>query len=90
MINITLSSLRNNEEFFNINDIAKIVNGRKKEEVGFFVPKALKKEFEAFVGEIEKKKKRKLLQRVAKSSKKDPMGDGAIDDGIVQRGYCLG
>jgi len=67
--NTLLSNLRNNEEFFNIDDIAKIVNGRKKE-------------FEAFIVEMEKKKKRKLLQRVAKASKKDPIGDGAVDDGI--------
>jgi len=82
MINITLSNLRNNEAFFKIDDIAKIINGRKKEEVGFFVPKALKKEFEAFIEEIEKSKKRRVLQRVAKASKKDPIGDGALDDGI--------
>jgi Mg/Co/Ni transporter MgtE len=82
MINISLSSLRNSTNFFDIDDIATIVNGRKKEEVGFFVPKIYKKEFEEFSKELEKKRKKDILQRVAKASKKDPIEDGAIDDGI--------
>ncbi|MBN2824656.1 MAG: hypothetical protein JXQ76_04985 [Campylobacterales bacterium] len=83
MINITLSNLRNSEDFFKLNDIATIVNGRKKEEVGFFIPKSLKKEFEAFITQMEKNKKRRVLQRVAKASQKDPIGDGTLDDGII-------
>jgi len=83
MINITLSNLRNNEDFFKINDIATIINGRKKEEVGFFVPTAFKEEFEAFIADIEKQKKQKLLRRIAKASRQDVIGDGAVDDGVV-------
>ncbi|MEO1954651.1 MAG: hypothetical protein ABGW74_08095 [Campylobacterales bacterium] len=82
MISMTLSSLRNSTNFFEIDDIATIVNGRKKEEIGYFVPKTLKKEFEKFIEEMEKNKKKKLLQKVLKASRKDPIGDGAIDDGI--------
>ena len=82
MISMTLSSLRNSTNFFEIDDIATIVNGRKKEEIGYFIPKTLKKEFEKFIEEIEKNKKKKLLQKVLKASRKDPIGDGAIDDGI--------
>ena len=83
MISMTLSSLRNSTNFFDINDIAKIVNGRKKEELGYFVPKIYKKEFIKFLEELDKSKKRKLLKRVAQASKQDPIGDGGVDDGIV-------
>lgn len=82
MINMTLSSLRNSTNFFDIDDIATIVNGRKKEEVGYFIPKSFKDEFEKFILELEKNKKRKLLQKVARASRKDHIGDGTVDDGI--------
>jgi len=82
MINITLSKLRNNTKFFEIDDIAIIINGRKKEEIGYFVPKAFKKEFEKFIEELEKKRKRELLKRVLKASRKDVIEEGAIADGI--------
>lgn len=83
MISMTLSSLRNSTNFFEIDDVATIVNGRKKEEIGYFVPKVFKEEFTKFLAELEATKKRQLLQRVAKASKKDPIGDGGVDDGIV-------
>jgi len=82
MISMTLSNLRNSTDFFEIEDIATIVNGRKKEEVGYFIPKAFKSEFEKFILEMEKNKKRKLLKKVANASKKDIIGDGAVSDGI--------
>ncbi|WP_434579798.1 hypothetical protein MLC52_07070 [Sulfurimonas sp. NW15] len=82
MINITLSNLRNSSNFFDIDDIATIVNGRKKEEIGYFVPKMFKEEFENFMQDLEKKRKLKLLKRVANASKKDTIEDGAVADGI--------
>ena len=82
MISMTLSSLRNSTNFFDIDDIATIVNGRKKEEVGYFIPKIFKEEFEKFTLELEKSKKRKLLKKVLNASRKDIVGDGAIEDGI--------
>jgi len=83
MINITLSSLRNSTNFFDMDDVAIIINGRKKEEIGYFVPKIFKEEFEKFTLELEKKRKKALLQRVLKASRKDPIEDGAVADGIV-------
>lgn len=82
MISISLSSLRNSTNFFDMDDIATIFNGRKKEEIGFFVPKKFKKEFELFSRELEKKRKQDLLKKVAQASKKDSIGDGAIEDGL--------
>ncbi len=83
MINMTLSSLRNSTNFFDIDDVAIIVNGRKNEEIGYFIPKIFKDEFEKFNLELQKKRKRKLLQRVLKASRKDKIEDGAVSDGIA-------
>ena len=82
MVNITLSNLRNSTSFFDMDDMAIIVDGRKKEEIGYFIPKSYKNEFEKFAKEIEKRKKIKLLKRVANAAKKDIIGDEAVDDGI--------
>ncbi|MEA1983473.1 MAG: hypothetical protein U9N39_08005 [Campylobacterota bacterium] len=82
MNTITLASLRDSATFFNIDDIVTIVNGRKKEEIGYFVPKSLKKEFEKFTLELERKRKIELLKRISQADKKDPVGDGAVDDGL--------
>jgi len=82
MIEATLADLRQSSSFFKTKEVIHIVNGRKKEDIGYFVPNYLKDKFESFLIEVEKSEKRKLLQRVAKASAKDPVGDGAIDDGI--------
>jgi len=55
---------------------------RKKEEVGYFIPKIFKEEFEKFTLELEKKKKTNLLKKVLSASRKDMIGNGTIDDGI--------
>jgi len=82
MIEATLADLRQSASFFKTTQVVHIVNGRKKEDIGYFVPTIFKEKFEIFLRELEKDKKRKLLKRVAKASKKDSVGDGAIDDGI--------
>ena len=83
MIETTLSNMRNSSNFFKTSEIIHILDGRKKEEIGFFVPSALRDEFQKFIDKIEKKKKRALLERVAKAQKEDPVGDGSVDDGIL-------
>lgn len=82
MHSITLADLRNSASFFDIDDIVSIVNGRKKEEIGYFVPKSLKVEFEKFTVELERKRKIAKLKRVAEADRLDPIGDGAINDGL--------
>ena len=83
MINMTLSNLRNSADFFNIDDVAIIINGKKKEELGYFVPKSLKEDFKDFMAQVQHRKKLQLLKRVAKAAKKDIIGDGAVSDGII-------
>lgn len=82
MIEATLADLRKSASFFKTTQVVHIVNGRKKEDIGYFVPNVLKDKFESFLEELEKEKKIKLLQRVAKASAKDVVGDGAVDDGV--------
>ena len=83
MIETTLSNMRNSSNFFKTSEIIHILDGRKKEEIGFFVPSVLRDEFQKFIDKIEKKKKRALLERVAKAQKLDPVGDGGVGDGIL-------
>jgi hypothetical protein len=82
MIDATLASLRNSSEFFNTKEILHIYDGRKKEDLGYFVPKYFQKEFEAFVKDLEDKKKHELLQKVAKAQAKDPIEEGSENDGL--------
>ncbi len=82
MINTTLASLRNSTNFFKTNEILHIFDGRKKEDIGYFVPKYFQKEFEEFIKKIEKDKKETLLKRVAKAQKSDPVEEGSEDDGL--------
>jgi len=82
MIETTLSNMRNSSDFFKTSEIIHILDGRKKEEIGFFVPTVFKEEFQKFIDKIEKKKKLSLLKRVALAQKKDPIEEGSSDDGI--------
>ena len=83
MIETTLSQMRNSSDFFKQSEIIHVVDGRKKEEIGFFVPIALKGEFWEFIEKIEKEKKVTLLKRIAKAQRADPIGDGSLGDGIA-------
>jgi hypothetical protein len=78
----TLADLRQSSSFFKTNEVVQIVNGRKKEQIGYFVPIALKDTFEKFLIKLKREQRRKLLKRVALASKKDIVGDGAVSDGI--------
>ena len=82
MIEATLADLRQSSSFFKTKEVIRIVNGRKKEDIGYFIPNILKDKFQAFLIDLEKREKRELLQRIAKASARDMVGDGAVDDGI--------
>ena len=82
MIETTLSNMRNSSDFFKTSEIIHILDGRKKEEIGFFVPTVFKEEFQKFIDKIEKKKKLSLLERVAKAQKQDPVSEGSVSDRI--------
>lgn len=82
MIEATLVNMRNSSDFFKTNNIIKILDGRKKEEIGFFVPQIFKEEFQKFIETVEKKRKLALLNRVSNAQKKDPIEEGSSSDGI--------
>lgn len=82
MIEATLADLRQSSSFFKTTEVVHIVNGRKKEDIGYFIPNILKDKFKDFLLELERDEKRKLLKRVAQASSKDVVGDGAVDDGV--------
>jgi len=82
MIEATLADMRNSRTFFKTDEIIHILDGRRKEDIGFFVPQVFQEEFKKFVEKIEKKKKLALLNRVAKAQKQDPIIEGGIGDGI--------
>ncbi len=82
MIEATLANMRNSSDFFKTDNIIKILDGRKKEEIGFFVPQIFKEEFQKFVESIEKKRRLALLNRISNAQKQDPIEEGSSDDGI--------
>jgi len=82
MIEATLASLRNLDKFYNSDEILHIYDGKKKDDIGYFVPKYFQKEFEEFVQAIEKKKKLNLLKRVRTAQIKDPIEEGSETDGF--------
>lgn len=82
MINSTLAELRNSKDFFNIKEVIHIFDGRKKEDIGYFIPTYFAKEFEEFFKKIEQKKELELLQKVASAQKKDPIEEGGVEDGL--------
>ena len=82
MIDSTLADLRNSKSFFDAEEIIHVFDGRKKEDLGYFVPKYFEKGFKLFLDDIEKKQKLKLLKKVAKAQKEDPIEEGCVSDGI--------
>ena len=78
----TLADMRNSRNFFKTDEIIHILDGRKKENIGFFVPQMFKEEFEKFAERIEKKKRSSLLNRIAKAQKLDPIAEGSVGDGV--------
>lgn len=84
MIEATLAEIRKPETLYSYHDeIVHIIDGRKKEEVGFFVPKSMAKEFQSFIDNVERSKKRSLLERIAKAQASDPIEEGGVADGIL-------
>ena len=83
MVDIGIAELSKNPAILDkLDEVATIVNKKNKEIKGYFIPKSYNKYLKSLIEEIEKNKKIELLKRVAKASKKDVIGDGAVADGI--------
>ncbi len=83
MLTFTLADLRQSKDFFKRDEIIRLFDGRKKEELGYFVPRHFSKEFHAFLEQLERKRKEALLRRIADAQRCDPIEEGASDDGLV-------
>ncbi|NYT27303.1 hypothetical protein [Candidatus Thiodubiliella endoseptemdiera] len=82
MIQATMADMRKSVDFFQTDQVISIINGRKKQEIGYFVPNTLKTDFLKFLNELEKSKRLKNAKRAAEAQMLDPIGDGSAGDGI--------
>lgn len=89
MIEATLSDLRKSHGFQDSNEVIQIIDGRKRHQVGYFIPKSLAKDFEGYLSNIENMKHSALLKRLANAQKQDPVGDGCIDDGGINKRFFI-
>ncbi|NYT47210.1 MAG: hypothetical protein H0A75_06165 [Candidatus Methanofishera endochildressiae] len=64
MLEEKLSDFRNPSFFINQTDVVRIVDSRKKKEIGFFIPAGLKDSFTDYLQQEELKKKQALLNRI--------------------------
>ena len=82
MIDITVADFRKSGEAMRGDEVIRLLDGRKKESIGYFIPTALYGYVKSGVEEAEKSKKAKLLAKIAEAQAKDEIGDGAVSDGL--------
>ena len=82
MIEATLADLRTPNQLQSWNDVVHLVDARKKNPIGYFIPLELSEEFLPFLQVHDKKKKIALLHRIANAQKADPIEEGSLADGI--------
>ncbi|BAS68295.1 MAG: hypothetical protein DSY43_01055 [Gammaproteobacteria bacterium] len=82
MIQATMADMRKSVDFFQTDQVINIINGRKKQEIGYFVPNIFKADFLEFLKKIEQEKRLKNAKRAANAQMLDPVGDGTAGDGI--------
>lgn len=82
MLEAKLSDFRNPSFFTDQTDVIHIVDGRKKIEIGFFIPASLKDSFSIYLQQEETRKKLSLLRKIALAQKADPIDDDSVGDGI--------
>lgn len=82
MIDITVADLRNKSEVLRGDEVLHIKDGRKREGLGYYVPEKYESYVKEAIAKVETEKKRALLARVAAVQALDPIGDGAVGDGL--------
>jgi hypothetical protein len=83
MIKVTLAELRRSTEWSESGEVIAIEDARRKKAVGFFIPIALKDEFESFLDTLERRRREEKLRRVAKAQRRDPIEEGGLDEGLA-------
>jgi hypothetical protein len=82
MLDISVADFRKSGEAIRGDEVIRLLDGRKKESIGYFIPTALYGYVKSAIEEAEKSKKAKLLSKIAKAQSKDEIGDGAVSDGL--------
>jgi hypothetical protein len=83
MIEATLADLRQPAIFAQWHhDVVHLVDGRKKQEIGFFVPAALANDFKPLFAALAHKQKQCLLERIAQAQLADPIEEDGSADGL--------
>lgn len=82
MLEEKLSDFRNPSFFINQTDVVRIVDSRKKKEIGFFIPVGLKDSFTDYLQQEELKKKQALLNRIVLAQRADSIKEDGVGDGI--------
>ncbi|SMM99460.1 hypothetical protein SPONN_600 [uncultured Candidatus Thioglobus sp.] len=82
MLKATMADMRKSVDFFQTDEVISIINGRKKTELGYFVPSHFKTDFLKFLNTLKKKKRFENAKRAAYAQKLDPISDGTVGDGI--------
>lgn len=85
MLQATMADMRKSVDFFQTKQIINIVNGRKKEDIGYFVPNYFKADFLKFLDKLQKKKRLENAKKAAQAQLLDPIGDSTVGDGL---GIC--
>lgn len=82
MLDISVADFRKSGEAMRGDEVIRLLDGRKKESIGYFIPTALYGYVKGAIAEAERSKKAKLLAKIAKAQSKDEIGDGAVSDGL--------
>lgn len=82
MLRATMADMRKSVDFFQTDEVINIVDGRKKQEIGYFVPKSFKTDFLKFLNALQKKKRLQNGIKAANAQKLDPISDSSVGDGI--------
>lgn len=82
MLQATMADMRKSVDFFQTDEIINIINGRKKQEIGYFVPSRFKVDFLKFLTELKKKQRLDNAIKAANAQKLDLISDSSAGDGI--------
>lgn len=83
MIQATLAELRKSADFFQTDEVISIINGRKKQDIGFFVPNHFRVDFIDFLTNLKNRQRLENAKKAAAAQALDPIGDEAVGDGIA-------
>lgn len=82
MLDISVADFRKSGEAMRGDEVIRLLDGRKKESIGYFIPTALYGYVRDAIEMAERSKKAKLLAKIAKAQAKDEIGDGTVSDGL--------